>query len=166
MDAWPNGEALRLHRSFKQVRFLSHLRLTVTQKCCILYNMSTLQQGRQAEAFAMADFVGRGFDVFAPVFGNAGCDFVVQHPDGSVKRVEVKSTSYIRPSGSYTVQLRSIRHNKTQNNIRKFDSSRCDYLVVVMFDDGYPIGLDILDAKLFEGKSTATVKPSGEVQST
>ena len=109
----------------------------------------------------MATFVGRGFDVFAPVFGNAGCDFIVQHPDGSVKRVQVKSTSKILPSGNYELQLRSVRANKTANVVKKFDSSKCDYLAVVIFEDGYPKHVEILEAHLYEGRSTATVGTDG-----
>lgn len=45
MDAWPNGEALRLHRSFKKVRFLSHLLdapvliLLRKRKHCVLWKI-------------------------------------------------------------------------------------------------------------------------------
>lgn len=112
-----------------------------------------------AEAVAIADFVGRGFDVYAPAFGNATCDFIVQAPDGSLKRVEVKSTSTLLKSGKYQVQLRSVRSNKTKSVVKKFDSSKCDYLVVYIVPER---SLVILDAKDFDGRSTIDVSVHSE----
>ena len=103
----------------------------------------------------MTWFVEMGYDVFAPVYGNAECDFIGMK-DGRVKRVQVKCTNYLQKSGKYQVELKSTRSNKTANVIKKFDASLCDYLVVY-FEPLDALGL--YRADVFDGKTAAHMEP-------
>lgn len=116
--------------------------------------MSTLQDGRTGEAAVALEFVRLGYDVYMPTFGNGQCDMIVLK-DGSVSRVEVKSTQSRQASGKYAVQLKSVRPNKTANIINNFDGSRSDILAVHVVPTGR---VHLLKSMDFDGRAQVTVE--------
>lgn len=85
-----------------------------------------------SEAKIVADFAVKGFDIFTQSNGKSPFDLVV-HKDGKVLRVQVKSCGKLDKKGRFHVQLRSVRHNKTENKIIKFDPNSCDILAIYLF---------------------------------
>lgn len=115
--------------------------------------MNSIKNGRIGEAAVALEFAKMGYDVYMPTFGNGECDMLVLK-DGVVSRVEVKSTSSQQKSGRYTVMLKSVRPNKTENVIRKFDGSRSDILAVHVIPTGR---VHIFSSKEFDGMNQTTV---------
>ena len=79
-------------------------------------NMAPVQQGSVGLGLAIAYFVSNGFVVSIPLNDNQSYDLIVDK--NGLKKVEVKSTRFkIRNQNVYTVQLKSVRSNKTKNVI-------------------------------------------------
>lgn len=115
--------------------------------------MNTIEAGRIGEAAIVSHFVKLGYDVYMPTFGNGKSDLIVTKED-ELKRVEVKCSSYERYPGKYEVQLKSVRHNKTQNTIKPFDASKSDFLAVYL----PPVDkVVVVDSKEYDGRSTMLV---------
>jgi len=94
-------------------------------------NMTTVTQGSIGLGMAIAWFVENGYTVSIPLNDNQSYDIVVDKNDG-LKRIQVKTTKFKeRNSPNYTVQLKSVRSNKTKNNIKKFDSDTCEFVFIV-----------------------------------
>ena len=110
--------------------------------------MTTVSQGAAGLGLAIAYFTVEGYIVSVPLNDNQNYDLVVDKGDG-LKRVQVKTTGYkIKPTQAYTVQLKSVRPNKTENVIRPFNGKTCDILFVVTKDnDKYLIPSSVVDGK-------------------
>ena len=89
-----------------------------------------MKSGNLGELAAQLEFAKMGYEIYSPAVDNTTFDFLL-HRDGLIESVEVKTTSTrnLRDTG-WVVQLKSVRSNKTQNNIRNFDNTKMDYLVV------------------------------------
>jgi len=83
--------------------------------------------GALAEAKVISKLVEGEFDVFPQLSGKAPFDLVA-HKDGHLLRVQIKGTSSQTRYGSYQVQLKSVRSNRTRNRIVHFDPSQYDVL--------------------------------------
>ena len=117
--------------------------------------MSNKSQGNSAEAFAIYYFTNAGYSVSKPLFENSHYDLIVD--DGSLKRVQVKSSTSVNKSGSYAVELRTKGGNKSWNGVVKLISSdMVDIVFIVDGDDNFYI----FDAKQLHGKGRVTVNPS------
>lgn len=85
--------------------------------------------GAIGEAKVIARLTEERYHVFNQVTGKAPFDLVA-YKDGEMKRVSVKSIEKKNKDGNYTVQLKSVRSNKTSNKIVNFDNTSCDILAV------------------------------------
>jgi hypothetical protein len=85
-----------------------------------------------SEAKIIADFAVKGYDVFTQTNGKSPFDLVV-YKNNKILRVQVKSCQKVSKRGKYKVQLKKVRHNKTQNKITKFDPNSCDVLAIYLF---------------------------------
>lgn len=113
--------------------------------------MQTGELGRLGEAKIVAHLVAQGYEVYSPLFGNTSCDLIVLR-DNTIFRVECKSTGTSR-NGKYEVQLRSTRHNKTKNTVRKFDGTKSDILAIYLEPEDTVHLLKSLD---YDGRSTVS----------
>lgn len=68
--------------------------------------MSTKQQGLVGIGAAIAYFTSAGQTVSMPINDSQDYDMVVEI-DKSLKKVQVKTTRYVKPSGAYCVTLKS-----------------------------------------------------------
>ncbi len=96
--------------------------------------LTTVTQGSVGLAHAIAWFVENGYTVSIPLNDNQSYDLVVDNGLG-LKRVQVKTTRHKRPgSPHYIVALQSVRHNRSENRINKFDSNNCELLFIFTED--------------------------------
>jgi hypothetical protein len=92
------------------------------------------QQGDLGEASAMAWLSGAIGKVLVPLFHSPDYDFVVDTGEQFV-RVQVKTSTRYTQYGRFQVQLSTRGGNQSWNGVaRLFDSSRCDYLFVLVAD--------------------------------
>lgn len=93
--------------------------------------MTTVTQGTVGVSSAIFEFSKRGWWVSLPINDNQPYDLVVDRNDNSgPKRIQVKTTKY-KPCSNYTVQLKSVRSNKTKNINKKLDCSVFDELFIL-----------------------------------
>ena len=86
--------------------------------------------GSIAESRVLTELLKCEFSVFVQFSGKEPFDLAA-YRDGIFVRIQVKSTTVRSLKGdSFIVQLKSVRHNRTKNTIKRFDSSLCDVLAV------------------------------------
>lgn len=93
------------------------------------------------------------YDVFVGWGGKSVCDLVA-HKDGVLYRVQIKTTSTQATSGNWTVQIKSVRHNKTANVIHNFDASKCDMLAIYVLPEDRVV---FVDPKLHDNGCQLTI---------
>lgn len=86
-----------------------------------------------SEAKIVADLTVQDYDIFTQSSGKSPFDLIA-HKDGKILRVQVKSCGRKDSRGRFNVQLKSVRHNKTENKIIKFDPNSCDLLAIYLFE--------------------------------
>ena len=80
---------------------------------------------------------------------------MVEYPDG-LKKVQVKTTKYKRPSGKYVVNLRTLSgRGNTSYKIGDYD------ILVVVDETGHTYEFDKEDIKHYKNSITLGVCPSG-----
>lgn len=94
--------------------------------------MTTVTQGTVGLGVAVGYFASKGLCVSLPLNDNQSYDLIVD--DGSLKRVQVKTTRAKAASSNYVVQLKSVRPNKTVNKIVPFDKTEVEYLFILTGD--------------------------------
>lgn len=83
-----------------------------------------------SQARVVSELFRQSFDVFTEFSGKSPFDLIA-HKDGKLYRVQVKSTSAKKNKyGSWSIQLKKVRANKTENKIHLFDHTSCDILAV------------------------------------
>lgn len=87
---------------------------------------TTARQGCIGLAYAIAYYTKCGYAVSIPLIDDQPYDLLIEI-EGVVSKIQVKTTS-IFVSGSFQVQLKSSRGNKTENIIKKFDTTKVDRL--------------------------------------
>ena len=111
-------------------------------------------QGSIAKFKAATYFMELGYDVFMEMDGKSPFDLVL-HKEGKLERVEVKSTRRrSKYETGWEVQIKKVRPNRTRNNIKPFDNSECDKLVI------YVVPLDeilVYEAQDIKVKNTLTI---------
>jgi Holliday junction resolvase-like predicted endonuclease len=117
--------------------------------------MNTIEKGRLGEAAVVKWFVEHGYEIYSPLFGNTSNDLVVAQ-DGTLYRVEIKCSGKKSNFGSYEVQLRSSRPNRTGTVIKKFDGNKSDLLAVYLIHDDKVV---ILESKLYDGRTSVNLIP-------
>lgn len=114
--------------------------------------MHSSKVGSLGEMKAACYFLENGYEVFFQFDGKAPFDFIL-FKDNAFKTVSVKTTS-TKTYGNWTVQLKSIRSNKTKNRIENFDNSIIDFLVIYI----KPIDkLIVYDAKTIKQKTAMQI---------
>lgn len=99
-------------------------------------------------------FLYHRYDVFTPFGGKTKSDIVVIKDD-IIYRVQVKGTETTKSDkAGWTVQLRSIRSNRTKNVIHKFDASKSDLIGIYIEPEDRIV---ILPSKDFHGKNIVTI---------
>jgi hypothetical protein len=87
-----------------------------------------------AESRVVTELLKNGFSVFTQLSGKEPFDIAI-YKNGTFLRVQVKGTKVRSKNGdSFVVQMKSVRHNRTQNTIKRFDSELCDLLAVYVFE--------------------------------
>ena len=87
------------------------------------------KQGEIGLAFAIAYFTKSGYIVSLPLCDNQDYDLIVDN--GTLKKVQVKTTKFKNKRGSYIVALRTCGGNSSRTTIKMFDSSLTDLLYVL-----------------------------------
>lgn len=85
--------------------------------------------GSVGESKVASELSRHRFHVFIQTTGKAPFDLVV-YKDGYLYRVNVKTTQSLNKWGSWEVQIKSIRSNRTRNRVVPFDPLSCDILAV------------------------------------
>lgn len=112
--------------------------------------------GTLAEIKVASHLVEQRHEVFVGWGGKTSCDLICIQ-DGILKRVQVKGCATCDPSSkSWIIQLRSIRSNRSQNTIKKFDASICDLLAVYIQPEDRVV---LFDAAPLNGRNTISIKP-------
>jgi len=106
-------------------------------------------QGNVGEAAALLYFTKQGFIVSKPMFENTPYDFIVD--DGTtLQKVQVKTTSYKKPSGNYAAELRTKGGNTSWNGVVKvITKDSCDLLYIHCGDfSQYLIPVERIDGQV------------------
>nr|WP_242021875.1 group I intron-associated PD-(D/E)XK endonuclease [Trichocoleus sp. FACHB-90] len=85
--------------------------------------------GSLGESKVAAELSRHRFHVFTQTTGKAPFDLVA-YKDGYLYRINVKTTQRLDKWGSWEVQIKSLRSNRTKNRIIPFDPQSCDVLAV------------------------------------
>lgn len=83
----------------------------------------------KAEARAVYELTKARYHVFSQISGKAPFDLVASK-GAQLLRISVKSTNVRGSDGSYPVQIKKVRPNKSTNTIVHFDPTECDVLAV------------------------------------
>lgn len=106
---------------------------SVRSECLLWYNdiMSheSNLQGILAEVKVTAYLIENGYDVFAPIGGKTSFD-LIGYKDRVIYRIQVKSTTQKRDSGSWGVKICRIRNNNKETKVFYFDPDECDIVAV------------------------------------
>lgn len=89
--------------------------------------------GSLAEAKVVAELTYQKWFVFSQVSGKAPFDLVAAK-NGLLKRVNVKGCSIRNRNGVYPIQIGSIRSNKKENVIHKFNPASSDVLACYILE--------------------------------
>ena len=110
--------------------------------------MNTKSQGDIGVALAVAYYSMLGYKVSVPMTDDARYDLIVDK-NGTLVRVQCKTTRWQKPSGSYCVQLATSGGNQSWNKVVKLISrTEVDELFVYAFSgDCYVLGPDVFDGK-------------------
>jgi len=92
-------------------------------------NLAPVTQGSLGLSYAIAYLTKKGYNVSIPLVDNQSYDLVCEVKN-KLKKVQVKTTRF-KQNSNYCIQLKSVRANRTENNIHKFDNKASDYLLAV-----------------------------------
>lgn len=87
--------------------------------------------GNIGELKVAAKLAEVGYHIFVPIGGKSSIDLIAVK-DTKVLKVQVKSVSKKNKYGTFSVQLKSVRSNKTSNKITTFKGNSCDILAVYL----------------------------------
>lgn len=116
--------------------------------------------GAIGEAKVIAHLTKERHHVFSQVTGKAPFDLIA-YKDNKVYRISVKTIEKQNKYGSYTVQLKSVRSNRTGNTIINFDNNSCDILAIYILETDEVILLDSCNIK---AKSGLVVKRKNPIE--
>ena len=86
------------------------------------------------EAVAIAYYTLQGYSVTVPLTNNTRYDLLVEK-EGVIRRVQCKSTNYIKYNNTYEVSTRTHGGNQSWNKVSKYlDKSEIDLLFVFSLD--------------------------------
>lgn len=110
------------------------------------------KQGDAGLGVAISWFCVNGYDVYLPLTDSQDCDLIVENGEG-LQKVQIRTTTYRQPSGSYAVELRTSGGNKSWNKVVKtVKDTDVDILFVVTKDgDRY-----LIPTSEFQNRSSIT----------
>ena len=112
-------------------------------------------QGDVAESIAASYFTINGYVVSKPLNHSPYYDLIVDN--GQLQRVEVKSSSYLAPSGNYQVALRTLGGNQSwTGKVKHIDSQKTDLIFIATSD----FNMYLFDADKLNGRNAVTVRPN------
>ena len=86
--------------------------------------------GSLAEISVTKRLAQENWDIFVSTTGKSKLDLVAHKEPYGLISIQVKSCTALNQYGSYSVNLRSVRSNKTVNNIKLFNKNSQDILAV------------------------------------
>lgn len=113
-----------------------------------------MKYGNLGEISSIKEMTRMGYEVYTP-FDNSSYDFLCVNRSGKVLKVEVKSC-YNKNNGKYTVQLKKVRSNKTENKIYNFNKDFVDILCLYLVEDDITL---CLSTSNFPYRSAVVVDP-------
>ena len=103
-------------------------------------------QGNLGLGAAIAYYTTKCIPIAIPLNDTQGYDLVID--DGTLKRVQIKTTKFKSPTGDYMVQLRNTGGSSGKSVVRFFDKSKSDILFVLTYDgDKYEIPTSVINVK-------------------
>jgi hypothetical protein len=98
-----------------------------------MFNSTTsVEQGINGLAKAISYFVSKNYIISLPLVDNQAYDLIFD--DGiKLNKVDVKTSQY-KKNGSFLVQLKSVRTNKHENKIYRFDGTKVDFVFILTGD--------------------------------
>lgn len=107
---------------------------------------NTKQQGNVGIGQAIAYFTKQGYTVSLPLNDSQDYDLVVDM-NGSLKKIQVKTTSYMR-NNKYSVLLKSCGGSSKTVTVTKFDNTKVDFVfATTAAGDNYLIPADQIKSK-------------------
>lgn len=107
-------------------------------------------QGNIGEAAAILHYTKKGCIVSKPLFENTPYDLVVDSGEG-LKRVQVKTSRNLKPSGKYEVNLRVFGGNRSgTGKVKHISKDEVDILFALLGDDR----IEEVDVADIDGRST------------
>lgn len=108
------------------------------------------------EMKVITDLTEKGYHVFNQISGKAPFDVVAYK--NQCLRISIKSCNLnANKVGNYTVQIKRVRSNKTENKIYKFNREECDYIAVYIVEIDSIFYYDVDD---LISLNTITVNPN------
>jgi len=113
----------------------------------MLKQASTRKQGDVGTAYAVSYYARNGFTVSIPLADSQPYDLIVDKDGIGLKRVQVKTSTKVTPTGHYSVELRTISNRRGGKlEIRKFSKQKADILFIVCGDERmFAIPADLAD---------------------
>lgn len=105
-------------------------------------------QGDLGLGSAIAYFTEKGYTVSIPLTDSQDYDLIVDI-GGNFCTIQVKTTSALKSSGAYKVELRTLGGNQSWNGVYKFlDKSKIKYIYILCSNgDRYLVPTNILNDK-------------------
>lgn len=95
--------------------------------------LNSKKQGDIGMGYAIAYFSKMGYTISIPITDSQDYDLIVDN--GTLLKVQVKTTKFKDDSGVYQVALRTCGGNRSGQNFKKFDSNSSD-LLFILTDSG------------------------------
>ena len=108
---------------------------------------------KAAEHFARFYFTAMAFNVLSPD-SMSEYDLMVDFPKEGLKKVQVKSSSYVEESGNYQFALKKTRHNGHETRVVFYTKDECDYFFLL----DASMNAWLIPFHLLEGIGTTTPK--------
>lgn len=93
-----------------------------------------MNNGYLAEIATIKELVKQGWEVYTATSGKSTHDIVAFKESFGIVTIQVKSTSQKSSTGSFIVELKSIRSNSSYNNVKRFDNKRQNILAIYIVD--------------------------------
>lgn len=95
--------------------------------------MNTTDLGRIGEAKVIARLTELGWYPFVDVSGKCSIDLIALR-NGEIRRIQVKSCQSSNNGGTWQIQLKSVRPNRTGNVIKFLDITQVDCIAIYLHD--------------------------------
>lgn len=97
---------------------------------------NTKQQGNIGLGVAIQYFTQKIYTVSLPLNDSQDYDLIVEDRDGTLKKVQVKTTTQITEYGTYSVNLRVLGGNSKQNYVHKTANEVLYDWLFILCDNG------------------------------